>query len=921
MSILLNPKQQEACEHFKGPAIVSAAPGSGKTSLLSSRFEYLVNKHKIPYNKILTITFTNKAANELVSRISKNVKLPKNKLEYYIGTFHSIFLRFLRQYHNYLGLNKNFAIYDDYDSYVLMKNILTELNEDAGQAINLLQKLDQIKSNLLSFEDAIKENIIKKEEIVFFEKYNSGLINSNAIDFSQILLSFYNLLRIDPDIKENIQSNFDFIMGDETQDNNYLQYKILEELSDHNENIMLVGDIDQCIPEGEIVETEDGNKYIEDLKIGEYVYSSVGGKLKSRKILNISESLHDEVIEFKTKSGKVFKCTKNHGLFCKADFISDFYYLYISLSRKHSKARLGFFKGDSPKKFDGSYFIIDTTKDVNEARSILKSFGNYYGGKQLKDNCYEIILTGYEEENCVTDLLISAKYQNYVIDNKSDLYLKIFKGSSHGSSLEFGSKETSEFLFNYADNPYSILNLAKKLTKKFNILNVTTSLSNFVDFNKVCAANVFPGMKLISINPRTATLVEDEIISKQYIIKKARCFDLEIELSSNFNVNGVIVSNSLYGFRHAVPKRFLDFKKRYPNAKLFYLDQNYRSTKNIVGMSLSCIENNKDRFPIKIFTENKEGSKVKYASHVSEKAQAEFVVKTIKNLYRKYPLISLSNYAVLFRSNSQVDTLEQSFINHKLPYYYADGLSFFQTAEIKDILAYLKFLNNPYDFVSFSRMINTPNRGIGDVTKNKIKLYSKDYKFNYEEAIKHYNFSLAQKQTINFLLDTFKTCKSKNTTFDLVNYLIGHINYIGHLNKVVKDPELLNVKISNINKFKKHIQNLEEAGPVSLENFLEQISIFNSDEIENKDKVNLMTVHSSKGLEYDVVFLIGANNGMLPHFKNLDIEEERRIFYVGSTRAKKLLILSSFYVDSNGKKFQPSRFISELDPKYIERYE
>lgn len=378
---------------------------------------------------------------------------------------------------------------------------------------------------------------------------------------------------------------------------------------------------------------------------------------------------------------------------------------------------------------------------------------------------------------------------------------------------------------------------------------------------------------------------------------------------------------AIYAFRGANYKNILNFEKDYPEAKTILLEENYRSTKNILNAANSVIKNNRERKDKNLWSSNETGDKIKYKKVSTEKEEASFVVEEIKNLLSQG--ITEDQIAVLYRTNAQSRTIEEELLKKNIKYRVVGSFYFYNRKEIKDLLCYLRLINNHKDDVSLLRIINTPKRGIGEKTISSLVDYAEENNISLYEAI-----TTGKELAFKNLIEELTKDSEKLSLTELVDTILEKSGIKNELSssKLLEDE----IRLENLNEFKGVTQTYEEEqGLVSLEDFLEEISLV-SDITEHQDdtgRVSLMTVHSVKGLEYNYVFIIGMEEGIFPHYNaindgtNSAIEEERRLCYVAITRAKKKLYITS--ADSrmlfgNTTRNLPSRFINEIDKEYIE---
>ena len=376
---------------------------------------------------------------------------------------------------------------------------------------------------------------------------------------------------------------------------------------------------------------------------------------------------------------------------------------------------------------------------------------------------------------------------------------------------------------------------------------------------------------------------------------------------------------SIYMFRGANYRNILNFEKDYQNTKVIPLEENYRSTKMILDAANSVIKNNKERKEKNLKSNNGVGVKVKYLRSYDEKHEITLVIEQIKELLKEG--YQKKDIAVFYRTNAQARVVEEQFLKANIPYKVVGSYYFYSRKEIKDLICYLRLILNPHDEISLRRVINVPKRKIGASTiSNLEKLAQEQNKsmFDCLEKGKELEFK-------NLILELQKDSESLSLT-ELVEDVLEKS---GMKKELEQDPSLESeLRLDNLMEFKSITATFEETtGSVNLGDFLEEISLI-ADISEHKDYddvITLMTIHSAKGLEFDAVFLVGMEEGIFPHanalIENEGLEEERRLCYVGITRARKILYLSNakrrmLYGKDNSNL--PSRFLEEIDSELLE---
>ncbi len=383
---------------------------------------------------------------------------------------------------------------------------------------------------------------------------------------------------------------------------------------------------------------------------------------------------------------------------------------------------------------------------------------------------------------------------------------------------------------------------------------------------------------------------------------------------------------TIYSFRGADVNYILDFDKDFKPCKTVILDQNYRSTGNILNISNCLIRKNQNRLEKDLYTEATGGAEVIHYTGKSEQEEADYISSQIEKIINDIDGVNYRNFAILYRANYLSRTIEQSLISHAIDYRIFGGLKFFSRKEIKDALSYLQLVSNDED-LAFERIINVPSRGIGKKTLENIQLVALNNQVSLYEALTLYSdqikLSAKAKKEVKVLVNAIETAKQSHLPLhEMFENLMNDLGYIEMLKKDLEEN-----RIDNIHELQRSIYEFQNQNPdlATIENYLQEISLYtDNDNIDEGQYVSLMTIHMAKGLEFDYVFVLGLSEGIFPSFRSLSesddgLEEERRLAYVAFTRAKKQLFLT----DSEGFSFVTdspkiaSRFIDEVGKEGI----
>ena len=458
--------------------------------------------------------------------------------------------------------------------------------------------------------------------------------------------------------------------------------------------------------------------------------------------------------------------------------------------------------------------------------------------------------------------------------------------------------------------------------------------NNAVDFDDIINHTI----KILSENPDVLEYYTEKfkyILVDEYQDTNKAQFTLVTILASKYGNITVVGDNDqgIYSFRGADISNILNFEKDFPGTKIVKLEQNYRCTGNILKAANSVIKHNETKYDKKLWTENGEGTLPQIYQGEDEYDEARFVVEEIRHLKRE-ELDHYSDFAILYRMNSQSRALEDILRREDIPYKIVGGLKFYERKEIKDAISYLRLIANPSDNISLKRIINEPKRGIGKTSLDHIQEIAENQGISMYEVIKHADDFGQPRVYANAkeFIDTIETLRSQKEEIKISDLLKETLNKTGYTRALEQESTI---------EAESRIQNLEELVTVAVEfeeefaenglsDFLESISL--SSDIDNledqEDSVTLMTLHSAKGLEFPVVFLVGMEEGIFPGYQSVgepkELEEERRLFYVGITRAKQHLYLTCAKrrtIFGSTSYNAVSRFVKEIPEELLDGYE
>jgi DNA helicase-2/ATP-dependent DNA helicase PcrA len=416
------------------------------------------------------------------------------------------------------------------------------------------------------------------------------------------------------------------------------------------------------------------------------------------------------------------------------------------------------------------------------------------------------------------------------------------------------------------------------------------------------------------------------------------CQYMIVKKLASVNENICVVGDdaqSIYSFRGANIQNILNFEKDYPDLKVFKLEQNYRSSKTIVKAAGSVIQYNKEQISKEVWTSNDGGEKIKVIKAGSDNEEGKIIAQEIfkNSMEHREPY---SSFSILYRTNAQSRAFEEALRKLNIPYKIYGGLSFYQRKEVKDLLAYLRVVNNPRDEEALKRIINYPTRTIGKTTIDKLVLLANNHNVSIWEVIQKaegypmLGNSAKHVKKFGLMIESFISMVPNTNAYDLAMHVAKQTSLLSTLNadKTIEGVSRYEHVVELLNGIKEFVEDDSREEEKTLSNYLQDIALITTldNDDENTDRVSMMTIHSSKGLEFPHVFLVGCEENLFPSQMALssrsELEEERRLFYVAVTRAEKKLTLSfatSRFRFGNLLPCEPSRFIDEIDESCLDR--
>ena len=877
----LNDPQREAVTYGEGPLLILAGAGSGKTRVLTHRIAYLVATGAAKANEVLAITFTNKAAGEMRERAELLVG-PRIRAMW-VMTFHAACARMLRANADRLGYTRQFTIYDQADSRRLVKRCLDELGIDPKRFTpgGIQSQISDAKNKLRDAEGygRMVGSFFEQTVADVYRLYERELHRMNAMDFDDLLVRAVNVLEMFPEVRDRYANGFRHVLVDEYQDTNHAQYRWLQLLAEEHRNLMVVGDDAQCLVEGTLVTMADGRQRpIEDVSAGDAVLSGYGsGDFRAARVLRVHRSERSDGIAITTQSGRRIVSTPDHVHFA------------------------GYLDGPAP--------YTPTSSRACDRRLLAISL---CGDRRGRSPMHRIALFGYDDEG------------KRALEGIG-LSVRPARRGSDGWRYETACKDMA-----------TIHRVAGQIAGALGDVSIRPT-ARLGSNREGISGNSLPFTQASAVRPGMVMFDEhgdyDVVESVERVELTRPVYDLDIEHTHNFIAEGIVTHNSIYGFRGADIRNILEFEDSFPDAHVVRLEQNYRSTQTILDAANAVISNNRGQKPKSLWTDMGQGDPIKIRELEDEHAEARMVTGEIQRIVDEGA--SRAEIAVFYRTNAQSRVLEDTLVRAEIPYQVIGGTKFYERAEIKDAIAYLTVMINPQDVGAFTRIVNAPRRGIGATSVSRLLAFANTTGTSIWDAASEPEQvpslgAPAIKALRRFMATMHVLRERADSDAPIAQLLSELLRETGYLEALEAERTI---------EAQGRIENLEELVNVaaeydaadaedrSLGAFLQQIALIADADGRADDEglITLMTLHNAKGLEYPIVFMIGCEEGVFPHSRAIDeggLEEERRLCYVGITRAERDLYLTfarTRTVFGQRSYGIASRFISEIPAALTDR--
>ncbi len=833
-----------------------------------------------------------------------------------------------------------------------------------------------------------------------YDSYEREMLRMNAMDFDDLLVRAVNVLELFPEVRERYSTTFRHVLVDEYQDTNHAQYKWLQLLAGEHRNLAVVGDDAQCLVEGTRVTMADGTlRPIEEIRVGDEVLSSFGsGDFRPARVTHTHRSTRAEGVAITLRSGRRIVSTVDHTHFAgyRLGTTPQLHMTYlmrrrdkgfrVGVSRTYTRGQrkpvVGVAYRCRSEMADGAW-VVSTHESDALARVAEAQLSLRYGIPTLPFYARKSPVPGslVGDQALIDEVFASVDSEGGGIALLADQGLQVFgphhapksydgrrrnltvtlcgdrRGRTPMHTVAIGGRDTEgrdalEGL-GLTVRPAKAGSASWRYESAFkdfrSAWDVAERIQGALDVTVRCTARLgagsggekdtLPFTLASAVRPGMAMFTADggyDVVEKVECVELDRpVFDLNVEHTHNFVAEGVVTHNSVYSFRGADIRNILDFQDDFPDAEVVKLEQNYRSTQTILDAANAVIRHNRGQIAKDLWTEVGEGDKIRVRELDDERAEARFVVGDIQRMLDEGT--SRQEIAVFYRTNAQSRVIEDELVRREIAYQVVGGTKFYDRAEVKDALAYLQALRNPHDVVAFTRIVNTPRRGIGQTSMSRVTAHATGMDEAVWDVAAHPagvpGLGAAAVKALTRFMDTMTGLREKaEQGIPIGDLLDAVLHETGYLEALEAERTFeAQGRLENLEELVKAGHEFDaraEEGEGTLDVFLQEVALVaDADTISDADEglVTLMTLHNAKGLEYEIVFLTGFEDGVFPHARALDegsLEEERRLCYVGITRAKRELTLTYarqrtvFGATQYGLR---SRFLDEIPAELTDR--
>jgi len=1057
----LNEAQLKAVLHGKGPLLIIAGAGTGKTTVITQRIAHLILDKKVGPDRILALTFTEKSAAEMEGRVDK--ALPYGYVDLWISTFHAFCEKILRMYGHEIGLPTDFKLLTQTDQWLLIRQNLDRFDlkyyKPRGNPTKFIHELlshfSRAKDEEISVEEyreyantriselnaesdeVAKEDATKALEVASaYETYQNLLLENSYLDFGDLISYTLNLVRARAGVRKRLNDQFEYILVDEFQDTNFAQYELIKLLCGENANLTVVGDDDQCLPAGTLIDTPNGKKRIEDFFKGDEVITGYGRGLVgvSNVTAVVKNTKNVRFLDILTDGGAKLRVTDNHKMFAYLPNAETGYYYVYLMYREGVGYRLGMTNKIITRlrleRSADSILALGAFATEEQARYQETLWSLRYGiptacfkerdGIVMKayslSKLYQTLDVQFGVDRLVKELRKDLAFPHFILQgvnrgqkNRMIVRLKVcnrrykgkpIKGISrnysvlHELSFEISDKKTiAKLKFNgyrlrkskggmryirssaNLDELVHESQLLSELTGAFReeIFQIGIYRHQSLGARVMPAKNLIEGL-MIPVR-HGGSLRYEKITSIKECFSRATVYDLEVAKTHNFIANGIAVHNSIYKFRGASISNILQFKKDFPKSKEILLFENYRSAQNILDLSYNFIQlNNPNRLEValnkvtpRLRSELRSGQGIKRKKLIKKlkalpekigeiehlhfdtlEGEVEGVVKKIAAIKKSRPELSWADFAILVRANDSATHFTNFLRKTDIPFQFLALKGLYTKPVILDVIAYFKLLDNYHEGPAMFRVLSSPFMDLNYEDMLSIINYAHRRTWSVYQTLRRISEvgkikDLHTISKLNHLIKMIDAHTELAKRKGVAEVFIAFLQQSKILDQLLKDESAEDrMNMEFLQSFYKRIQKFETSyDEPTLNNFMIELEMemdsgergtLAKDSQAGPDVVTIMTIHSSKGLEFEYIFLPNMVDKKFPTIErseaieipealvkdivpegDIHLQEERRLFYVAMTRAKRGLFFSSAedYGGARAKKL--SRFLFELN--------
>jgi DNA helicase-2/ATP-dependent DNA helicase PcrA len=996
----LNPPQRDAVTHGEGPLLILAGAGTGKTRVLTHRIAFLEATGMARANEILAITFTNKAAQEMRERVEVLLGRRTRAMwvmTFHAACARMLRadahrLGYTRQFTIYDQADARRLVKRCLDE----NNVDTKRYTPGA----VLHQISDAKNKLRDAEayGQLVGSYFEQTVAGAYRLYERELHRMNAMDFDDLLVNAVNVLQLFQEVRDRYSNAFRHVLVDEYQDTNAVQYRWLQLLAEEHRNLAVVGDDAQCLVAGTQVTMADGSvKPIEDVRVDDAVMSSYGsGAFEAARVTEVFSAEPTRGVRIRTRGGRQITSTPDHVHFAgyRLGITPSMYMTYLMRRRDigcrvgitrtvhGSQGVIGLRSRSMKEKADEAWVVsvhdTEAAARAAEARLSLRyqlptvpfvaqpgtRATSLLDSQDLLDSVFASVDSELGGLRLLHDEGLWPEHPHHTgqtfDSNRRKVVVTLCASRSpvgtpmHSVAVGGRDEEAREQLTRLGMNvkpprPGARGWRAERHFKDYAaLMDFVERIEQSMD---ICVRYVgrlaspkkgqissLPFIHASSIRPGMAMFDEfggyDVVESIERVDVDLPVYDLNIDATHNFIANGLVTHNSIYGFRGADIRNILDFEQTFPDAHVVKLEQNYRSTQTILSAANAVILNNREQKRKALWTNHGDGEKIRIRELDDEHAEARYVVGEIERLVDEGA--SRAEIAVFYRTNAQSRVIEDTLVRRDISYQVIGGTKFYERAEIKDAIAYLTVLGNPLDVVSFTRIVNSPRRGIGQTSLGRVIAFADSMGISIWDAAGDAaavpGLGTAAVRALSRFMDTMQALRERVEQRvpigDLLESLLHDVGYSDALKaERTIEAQGREENLAELVEVAREFDASAEPEEDTLDVFLQGVALVADADTRTDDEglVTLMTTHNAKGLEYPIVFIAGMEEGVFPHSRALDeggLEEERRLAYVAITRAMRSLYMTSarrravFGATQYGMR---SRFLDEVPHDLTDR--